>query len=214
MKQTNTKTQKKKKRKPKKKGKVQTDPPSVLISTLFPNGTYPKGEEVDYCTDGLHRFDDEQSRRIDEANDDFLSDYRQAAEVHRQVRQWAQRTIEPGQTLTKIANGIEDAVRRLVGHDGLSEGDAMVAGIGFPTGLNLDNLAAHYSPNAGCKKVLQQNNVMKVDIGVHVHGRIVDSAFTMSWDPVYDNLLAAVKDATNTGLREAGIDVRLGELGA
>ncbi|KAL9042937.1 MAG: hypothetical protein Q9180_000227 [Flavoplaca navasiana] len=35
----------------------------------------------------------------------------------------------------------------------------------------------------------------------------------MAFDPIYDNLLAAVKDATNTGLREAGIDVRLGELG-
>lgn len=42
---------------------------------------------------------------------------------------------------------------------------------------------------------------MKVDIGVHVNGRIVDSAFTLTFDPVYDNLLAAVKDATNTGVK-------------
>jgi methionyl aminopeptidase len=54
---------------------------------------------------------------------------------------------------------------------------------------------------------------MKVDIGVHVNGRTVDSAFTIAFDPIYDNLLAAVKDATNTGVREAGIDVPLGELG-
>ena len=39
------------------------------------------------------------------------------------------------------------------------------------------------------------------------------SAFTMSWDPQYDNLLAAVKDATNTGVKAAGIDVRVGEIG-
>lgn len=44
-------------------------------------------------------------------------------------------------------------------------------------------------------------------------GRIIDSAFTMTFNPVYDNLLAAVKDATNTGVREAGIDVRLGDIG-
>jgi methionyl aminopeptidase len=49
--------------------------------------------------------------------------------------------------------------------------------------------------------VLQQGDVMKVDFGVHINGRIVDSAFTMAFDPVYDNLLAAVKDATNTGVR-------------
>lgn len=160
-----------------------------------------------------YRTTDEEKRHLDNIDGDFLSDCRQAAETHRQVRQWAQKSIKPGQTLTEIANGIEDGVRRLVGHDGLSEGDAMIAGMGFPTGLNIDEIAAHFSPNAGNKTVLQHNNVLKVDIGVHVNGRIVDSAFTMAFDPMYDDLLAAVKDAANTGVREAGIDVRLGELG-
>lgn len=207
---------KKKKRKPRKKKKAptsQTDPPSVLLSQLFPNNSYPKGEEVEYVNENSYRTTNEEKRHLDNINNDFLVDYRHAAETHRQVRQWAQKNIKPGQTLTEIADGIEDSVRRLVGHDGLAEGDAIKAGMGFPTGLNLDHIAAHYSPNAGNKTVLQQSNVMKVDIGVHVNGRIVDSAFTMSFDPMYDNLLAAVKDATNTGVKEAGIDVRLGELG-
>jgi methionyl aminopeptidase len=180
---------------------------------LFPQDSYPKGEEIEYVDENRYRTTDEEKRHLDNLNSEFLSDYRQAAETHRQVRQWAQKNIKPGQTLTEIANGIEDSVRCLLGHDGLSEGDAMVAGMGFPLGLNLDEIAAHFSPNAGNKTVLQQNNVMKIDIGVHVNGRIVDSAFTMAFDPMYDNLIAAVKDATNTGIREAGIDVRLGELG-
>ena len=211
------KKKKNKKKKPKKKNKTptaQTDPPSVLMSQLFPNNTYPKGEEVEYLNENRYRTTSEEKRHLDNLDGDFLIDYRHAAETHRQVRQWAQKNIKPGQTLTEIAEGIEDSVRRLVGHDGLSEGDAHIAGMGFPTGVNLDHIAAHYSPNAGNKMVLQQNNVMKVDIGVHVNGRIVDSAFTMAFDPMYDNLLNAVKDATNTGVREAGIDVRLGEIGA
>ena len=36
----------------------------------------------------------------------------------------------------------------------------------------------------------------------------------MAFNPIYDNLLLATKDATNTGLKEAGIDVRLGDVGA
>jgi methionyl aminopeptidase len=36
----------------------------------------------------------------------------------------------------------------------------------------------------------------------------------MTFDPVYDPLLAAVKDATNTGIKEAGIDVRMCDIGA
>ncbi|PKS09831.1 hypothetical protein jhhlp_004454 [Lomentospora prolificans] len=207
------KKNKKKKKKPKKKRAVQTDPPSVLVSKLFPDGNYPKGEEVEYVNENRYRTTSEEKRHLDMLNSDFLSDYRQAAETHRQVRQWAQKNIKPGQSLLEIADGIENSVRRLVGHDGLTEGDAYIAGMGFPLGLNLDDVAAHFSPNAGDKTVLQQNNIMKIDIGVHVNGRIVDSAFTMSWDPTYDNLIAAVKDATDTGVREAGIDVRLGELG-
>ncbi|KAI2704695.1 hypothetical protein CBS147332_7349 [Penicillium roqueforti] len=143
---------------------------------LFPNNTYPKGEEVEYKDDNRWRTTNEEKRHLDNLNSDFLSDYRQAAEAHRQVRQWAQRSIKPGQTLLEIANGIEDT------------------GMGFPTGLNIDNVIAYYSLNAGC-------------------GRIMDSAFTIAFDPIYDNLLAVVKDVTNTGICEAGIDVWVGELG-
>ncbi|KZF25690.1 methionine aminopeptidase 2-like protein [Xylona heveae TC161] len=210
---------KKRKRKPKKKKasgapKTQTSPPSVRVSDLFPNGQYHEGQIVEYKDDNAYRTTNEEKRYLDRMNNDFLSDYRQGAEVHRQVRQWAQKWIKPGQSLTEIANGIEDSVRRLVGHMGLEEGDAKIAGMGFPTGLSINHCAAHYTPNAGNKMILQEKDVMKVDIGVHVNGRIVDSAFTVAFDHTYDNLLEAVREATNAGVKEAGIDVRMSDIGA
>ncbi|KAI1778545.1 hypothetical protein F4818DRAFT_456347 [Hypoxylon cercidicola] len=42
------KKKKKKKKKKKTNPKSQIDPPSIPISQLFPNNTYPKGEEVEY----------------------------------------------------------------------------------------------------------------------------------------------------------------------
>ncbi|KAK2593884.1 Methionine aminopeptidase 2 [Conoideocrella luteorostrata] len=207
---------KKKKRKPKKKKKnptAQTEPPSVMVSQLFPNKSYPKGEEVEYKDENNYRTTNEEKRHLDNLNSEFLTDYREAAEIHRQVRQYAKKTIRPGQTLTDIAETIENGVRSLTGHSGLTEGDAMVAGMGFPCGLSLNHCAAHYTPNAGNKMVLQQDDVMKVDFGVHVNGRIVDSAFTVAFEPKYDNLLKAVQEATNAGIREAGIDARVGEIG-
>ncbi|OAQ61723.1 methionine aminopeptidase 2B [Pochonia chlamydosporia 170] len=207
---------KKKKRKPKKKKKTptaQTEPPTVMVSQLFPNKSYPKGEEVEYKDENRYRTTNEEKRHLDNLNTEFLSDYREAAEIHRQVRQYAKKSIKPGQTLTEIAETIENSVRSLTGHSGLTEGDAMVAGMGFPCGLSLNHCAAHYTPNAGNKMVLQQDDVMKVDFGVHINGRIVDSAFTVAFEPKYDNLLKAVKEATNAGIREAGIDARVGEIG-
>ncbi|PUU75704.1 peptidase M24, structural domain-containing protein [Tuber borchii] len=196
---------KKRKKKPKKKNKpaasTQSNPPRVPLDQLFPNGNFPVGEECDYRDENLKRKTDEEKRHLDRMNNDFLTDYRKGAEVHRQVRQWAQGWIKPGMSLTEIAEGIENSVRALTGHDGLTDGDSLLAGMGFPTGVSINNCAAHYTPNAGNKTTLKQEDVMKVDFGVHMNGRIVDSAFTMTFDPVYDNLLAAVKDATNTGIR-------------
>ena len=48
---------------------------------------------------------------------------------------------------------------------------------------------------------------------VLVTGRIIDCAWTVAFDEQFDPLLAAVKDATDTGIRTAGIDVRLGDIG-
>jgi len=55
---------------------------------------------------------------------------------------------------------------------------------------------------------------MKVDFGTQINGHIIDCAFTVAFDPKFDPLLAAVKEATDTGIRHAGIDARLGEIGA
>ncbi|KAF2117528.1 methionine aminopeptidase 2-like protein [Lophiotrema nucula] len=217
---------KKKKRKPRKKKKggagggggggpkVQTSPPRVPIHELFPNDTYPEGQIEEYRDENAFRTTNEEKRHLDRMNQDFLTDYRRGAEVHRQVRQWAQNWIKPGMTLTEIAEGIEDSVRALTGHQGLEEGDAIKGGMGFPTGLSINHCAAHYTPNAGNKMVLNYEDVMKVDFGVHINGRIVDSAFTLTFDPVYDNLVQACKDATNAGIKTAGIDVRMSDIGA
>ena len=49
--------------------------------------------------------------------------------------------------------------------------------------------------------------------GVQVNGRIIDSAYTVHFDPKYDKLVEAANEATETGIREAGIDVRLCDVG-
>lgn len=109
--------------------------------------------------------------------------------------------------LIDICNEIEATNRRLI------EANKTEAGIAFPTGCSINNCAAHYTPNPGDDRILNKDDVMKIDFGTHVRGLLIDCAFTVSFNPVYDNLLAAVKAATNTGLKMAGIDARLNEIG-
>ena len=202
-----------KKKKKKTLDRQQTNPPRIALTNLFRDQLYPKGEIVTYVADNdnLQRTTAEEVRHIamvDQMNDEFLIDYRKAAEVHRQVRQYIQTIAKPGISMSQLAQEIEDGVRALTNHQGLEAGDALKAGMGFPTGLCLNNVAAHWTPNPGSKEViLQYDDVLKVDFGVHVSGRIVDSAFTVAFNPAYDNLLAAVKAATNTGLKVIESDI-------
>jgi methionyl aminopeptidase len=194
----------------KKKGKpkTQTDPPSVPVADLFPSGQFPEGEWQSYKDDQRWRETSEEKRHLERLQNDMISDVRQAAEVHRQVRSHMRKVIKPGINMSQMCEMLEDTVRQLIQANGLD------AGIAFPTGCSLNYVAAHWTPNAGDTTVLQYDDVMKLDFGTHVNGHIIDCAFTVAFNPKYDQLLAAVKDATNTGVREAGIDVRLCDIGA
>ncbi|KAF6766737.1 peptidase M24A methionine aminopeptidase [Ephemerocybe angulata] len=208
--QTAKERRRRKRKSPRRKRPVQSDPPRVGLSKIFPSGNYPVGEIQEYKDDNRWRTTSEEKRYAEKlAMEDpevTYNNIRKAAEVHRVVRQQVRQWVKPGMAMTDIANMIEDGTRALVEENGLE------AGVGFPTGLSLNNVAAHYSPNAGDKIILKKEDVMKVDIGVHVKGRICDSAFTLNFEPTYDTLLEAVRAATDTGVREAGIDVRVGEL--
>ncbi|KAI9314113.1 peptidase M24, structural domain-containing protein [Dichotomocladium elegans] len=199
---------KKNKKKKKKAPKTQTEPPTIPVSQIYTNKVYPEGETHEYLDDNHYRTTSEEKRAEERLKADDYNDLRRAAEVHRQVRAYARKAIQPGMTMIEIAELIENGTRALVEENGLE------AGIGFPTGVSLNHCAAHYTPNAGDKTVLAYDDVLKVDFGVHVNGRIVDSAFTMNFNPKFDKLVEAAREATYAGIKEAGIDVRLCDIGA
>lgn len=43
-------------------------------------------------------------------------------------------------------------------------------GIAFPTSIAVNNCLGHYSPMADCTDSFKENDVVKVDLGVHVDG--------------------------------------------
>lgn len=86
---------KKKKRKPRGKGgvKQQTDPPTIPVSELFPDGNFPVGQIMDHPSvagiddrTAKNRFSSEEARALDRMHNDIYNEARQAAEAHRQTR--------------------------------------------------------------------------------------------------------------------------------
>ena len=144
---------------------------------------------------------------MERMNEDLYTTVRHASEVHRQVRRWAQSWIKPGIKLIDMCEKIEQKNRELVQESGLS------AGIGFPTGCSINHIAAHYTPNCGDDTTLQEGDVMSIDFGTQIDGRIIDCAWTLCFQDQFLPLLEATREATNTGIRACGIDVPLNEVG-
>eukprot|EP00457_Paulinella_chromatophora_P005154 gb/GEZN01005168.1/.p1 GENE.gb/GEZN01005168.1/~~gb/GEZN01005168.1/.p1 ORF type:complete len:528 (-),score=88.97 gb/GEZN01005168.1/:259-1758(-) len=187
----------------------QTRPCTIPVSKFFNGKPFPEGEIQPHPGDSnTYRTTSEEKRAMDRMDPQMYQEVREAAEVHRQVRQDISKWIKPGLSLVEIANRIEGGTKACLPADGIKRG------WGFPTGLSINHCAAHFTPNTGDKTILQKDDVLKIDFGTQINGRIIDCAWTVAFNPIYDPLLESVKDATNTGIKEAGIDVRLGDIGA
>ncbi|ULY68616.1 peptidase M24, structural domain-containing protein [Chlorella virus XW01] len=132
-----------------------------------------------------------------------------AGNIHKKVRSIIKKHYQPNLSLNNLADLIESTTKNLTKNNGINYG------IGFPSGLSLNEVAAHYSPHyyePGINDYyFKTKDTLKIDFGVEVNGWIIDSAFTITFNPEYLNLLTAVQEATYTGIKNCGIDVRIKE---
>ncbi|SOV19189.1 methionine aminopeptidase 2 [Plasmodium sp. gorilla clade G2] len=186
----------------------QTNPPSIPLDLIYgKDGKYPVGEILEYNNYNLSGQSLQEKKEREKLSIDYYEDLRKAAECHRQVRKHMQAFIKPGKKMIDIAQETERKTKELI----LAQ--KLKCGWGFPTGCSLNHCAAHYTPNYGDETVLKYDDVCKLDFGVHVNGYIIDCAFTIAFNDKYDNLIKATQDGTNTGLKEAGIDARMCDIG-
>jgi methionyl aminopeptidase len=97
---------------------------------------------------------------------EILENYRKAGRILAEVMAKARPQVELGATLLDVANFVEDAI--------ISRG----AKPAFPCNISLDRNAAHYTPSP-LDAARFGENMVKLDIGVHVDGYIADAAITI-----------------------------------
>jgi methionyl aminopeptidase len=163
-----------------------------------------------------------------------------AGDIHKHVRRKMRDSniLVPGAKLIDIANFIETETKEYasIAIDSLGGSSTIInGGIGFPVGLSVNDCAAHYHPHSqDTHAILSNSDIVKVDFGTEVNGWIVDSAFTtriggsgedrlqkrthcnshsFSIDDC-DSLISCMKDATELGIRNIGIDVRISDWSA
>src|SRR5262245_54579023 len=101
---------------------------------------------------------------------DFLECYRKAGKIASEQREKARRRYYVGNTLLQICESIEEEIK--------SKG-ALPA---FPVNVSLNDIAAHYTAEPNDETIVKENDMLKIDIGVHVEGYIADTAVSVCYD--------------------------------
>jgi len=133
-------------------------------------------------------------------DEETVESYREAGEVLRTVLSEAEELIEPGVTHLEVAEHAESRIRELAD------------GTAFPANISVDEEASHATPAADDDTEFGEEMVC-LDIGVHVDGYIADAATTvdMSGTP---ELVEAAEEALEAALEVVGPGVPTGVVGA
>ncbi len=125
---------------------------------------------------------------------EILENYRKAGRILAEVLAEARPRVVVGASLLDVANFVEDAIR--------SRG----AKPAFPCNISLDRNAAHYTPSPNDRSRFGENMV-KLDVGVHVDGYIADAAITVDLGG-HESLVEASRVALEAALEiiRPGID--------
>lgn len=133
------------------------------------------------------------------------------AHIHKKIGIYIRDEVKPMMSLKDIAILIEDKIKEETLFD---INNPLNKGIAFPTGLSINNCAAHYTPNYNEKDIiLQEDDIIKIDYGVHIKGTIIDSAFTLHFNKKYDEFIEISKKLTNYAVSLCKPDAILGEIG-
>ena len=126
--------------------------------------------------------------------------HREAGEILAQVRDEAADRLEVGTSYLEISEWAEDRIRELGGTPA------------FPVNVSVDEEAAHGAAGPDDDRVVGEEMV-KLDIGVHIDGWLADTAVTVDFSGNQD-LVEAAEEALDAALDvvEAGVDT--GTIGA
>ncbi len=127
--------------------------------------------------------------------------YIKAGKILQEVQKKAKKAIKPGQKMLEIALEIEKNIMSLGGKPA------------FPANLSRNNEAAHYSPSADDETVLEDTDVMKVDLGVHIEGYIADASFTLNFSNDYARMIEASEQALENALSRIKVGAKLSDIG-
>ena len=132
----------------------------------------------------------------DLARQDFIT----AGRITAEALEFGKSLIKKGNSLLEATESIEKKIFELG------------AKPAFPVQISCDHIAAHFCPEED-DKTLFGDQLVSLDLGVHVNGAIGDTAYTIDLSGKHGELVKAAQQALAEALKIVGPGVEIGKIG-
>ncbi len=116
--------------------------------------------------------------------------------------------LEYGKSLIKKGNSLFDATEKI---------EKKIYELGgkpaFPVQISCNEIAAHFCVTEEDKDLIFEEQVVSLDLGVHVDGAIGDNAYTIDLSGNYSDLVKAAQEALKEALKIINVGTELREVG-
>lgn len=132
---------------------------------------------------------------------DTIEKYIHAGKIAKLAIEKSKKIIKEGTSITEAAEKIEASITENGGN------------IAFPPNISTNDIAAHDTAFPNDTRTFKQDDIIKVDIGVHIDGYIADTATTISFNDKRQDMIKAAEDALKNAIKIATPGTRISEIG-
>jgi len=152
--------------------------------------------------------DDEvrEEKELDLSSNDVVTKYKAAAEILNNALKLVVSECKPKAKIVDLCEKGDAFIREQTGNVYKNAKRKIERGIAFPTCVSVNNTVCHFSPLATDEAVLEENDMVKIDMGCHIDGFIAVVAHThvITNGPVTGraaDVLAAANTAAEVAMR-------------
>ncbi len=134
-------------------------------------------------------------------SDEEIEAFKESGKLASKIREDSKRLIMVGESLLDIAETIE----QMIGEEGAKPA--------FPVNISINDIAAHYTPEAGSEESLGETDLVKIDMGLELNGGLSDTAYTIDLSNQNEKLVTASEDALEKAIAAIKPGMRVGDIG-
>ena len=130
-----------------------------------------------------------------------FDDYFRAGKIAGEVRENVRNTDWTGKTVYEICEHVESEI--------IKRG----AKCAFPVNTSINEVAAHYTAEPNDPLTINDDDLVKIDLGAQINGYIADTAVTVCYNPEFDNLVQAAELSLSNAMSMIKVGVKSSDVG-